>query len=150
MLRLDAWNLIFTIINILVLYVILRKFLMKPVSAIIQKRQDLIQNELSSAQQQSLSANELKKSYEEKLRVTKQEAAQIIMKARQDANTEADAIIAKATESAKRIEQKAYEKIERERDKLFQDMKQQIAALALAEATKIIQEAGEQNARANR
>ena len=38
MLRLD-WNLVFTVINLLILYVLMRKFLFKPVNEILEKRQ---------------------------------------------------------------------------------------------------------------
>ncbi|MEI3139219.1 MAG: ATP synthase F0 subunit B [Lachnospiraceae bacterium] len=37
MLRLD-WNLVFTVINLLILYVLMRKFLFKPVNEILEKR----------------------------------------------------------------------------------------------------------------
>lgn len=41
MLRLD-WNLVFTIINLIILYLILKKLLVGPVTGIIDKRQAMI------------------------------------------------------------------------------------------------------------
>ena len=41
MLRLD-FNLVFTIVNLLIWYVIIRKFLFKPINDIITKREDAI------------------------------------------------------------------------------------------------------------
>ena len=38
MLRLD-WNLLFNIINLIILYALMKRFLFKPVNAILEKRQ---------------------------------------------------------------------------------------------------------------
>ena len=38
MLRLD-WNLLFTVINLLILYFLMKRFLFKPVNEILEKRQ---------------------------------------------------------------------------------------------------------------
>lgn len=40
MLQLDVWNVLFTIINLLILFVLMRIFLYKPVQKIIAKRQE--------------------------------------------------------------------------------------------------------------
>lgn len=48
MLRLD-WNLLFTVINILILYFILMKFLLKPINNVIQKRKDNINGQIENA-----------------------------------------------------------------------------------------------------
>ena len=45
MLRLDI-NLVFTIINLLVLYFLMKKFLFKPVNNIIAQREEAIKNSL--------------------------------------------------------------------------------------------------------
>ena len=38
MLRLD-WNILFNIINLIILYLLMKRFLFKPVNAILEKRQ---------------------------------------------------------------------------------------------------------------
>lgn len=49
MLSLD-WNLLITVINLVIFYVLLRIFLFKPVNNIIEKREKLIADRLSDAQ----------------------------------------------------------------------------------------------------
>ena len=46
MLKLDIWNIVWTIVNILVLYAIFRKFLFQPVLKVIQDRENIIKNKL--------------------------------------------------------------------------------------------------------
>ena len=46
MLKLDIWNIVWTIVNILVLYAIFRKFLFQPVLKVIQDRENIIKNQI--------------------------------------------------------------------------------------------------------
>ena len=50
MLRLDI-NLVFTIINLLVLYFLLKKFLFKPVNTIIEQREEAIKKQFDEAEE---------------------------------------------------------------------------------------------------
>ena len=45
MLSVSPWNLLFTILNLLILLVLMKKFLYKPVLGIIAKRQELIDSQ---------------------------------------------------------------------------------------------------------
>ena len=49
MLRIDFWNIVFTLINILVLYAFMRHFLIGPVRKIIEDRKNTIENDLDGA-----------------------------------------------------------------------------------------------------
>ena len=49
MLKLDVWNIVFTIINLLVLYFIFKKFLFKPVLNVIKEREDKINGQFEEA-----------------------------------------------------------------------------------------------------
>ena len=49
MLKLDI-NLLYTVVNILVMYALLRKFLFKPVQDVLDKRQKMVDDELANAQ----------------------------------------------------------------------------------------------------
>ncbi len=52
MLRID-FNLVLTIINLIVLYLILRKFLFRPVMDIMEKREKMIADGISHANEES-------------------------------------------------------------------------------------------------
>lgn len=83
MLKLDIWNIVWTIVNILVLYAIFRKFLFQPVLKVIQDRENMIKDQIDNAQKVTDDANQLKTDYEKKLEVAKDEADKIIVEARQ-------------------------------------------------------------------
>ena len=59
MLSLSVSNLVITIINIFVLYSLLRKFLYKPVMGIIEKRDEMIKTQLETAKKTEQDAMQL-------------------------------------------------------------------------------------------
>ena len=63
MLNINFWNIAFTIINILVLYLFLKHFLMKPVMAILEERKQMVEKELDEAAVSSRDSDLLKKKY---------------------------------------------------------------------------------------
>ncbi len=64
MLKLDI-NLVFTILNVLILYVLVRKFLFKPVHNILEARQAEIDKQYEDVKAAQDAADELKKKYED-------------------------------------------------------------------------------------
>ena len=67
MLRVDI-NLVFTIINLLVLYLLMKKFLFGPVVAVMEKRKAMIEEQFANAAAAEKNANELKSQYEDTLK----------------------------------------------------------------------------------
>ena len=60
MLSLNPWDILWTIVNLLVLYAIFRKFLFQPVMNIIHEREDMINKQFEDAQkQQAMAVTEL-------------------------------------------------------------------------------------------
>ena len=57
-------NLVYTIINVIILYLLLRHFLIKPVTDIMEKRKQLIADGLQSAQDAQDGALKMKQEYE--------------------------------------------------------------------------------------
>ena len=49
MLNINFWNIAFTIINIVVLYLFLKRFLMKPLMSILEERKQMVEKELDEA-----------------------------------------------------------------------------------------------------
>ena len=92
MLNLD-WNIVWTIVNILVLFLLLKHFLFKPITEMMESRTAEIENNLKDAEDQKQKASELTAQYEEKLQGAHAEAAQIVSEARQRGQREYDAIL---------------------------------------------------------
>lgn len=91
MLRVDI-NLVFTIINLLVLYLLMKKFLFGPVVAVMEKRKAMIEEQFANAAAAEKNANELKSQYEDTLKTANADADNIIQEAKTTAKTEYDRI----------------------------------------------------------
>ena len=96
-------GLVWTIINLIVLFLLLRHFLINPVSNIMEQRRKLIADGLQNAQDTQDEANRLKAEYEEALSGAKKESAEIVDKARIDARAEYDRIVGEAGAKAGNI-----------------------------------------------
>ncbi len=137
MLRLD-WNMVITMINLIVLCLLLKKFLIGPVTAVMEQRQAQIEQQLQNASDAQEGAMTLKTQYEEKLKTSRDETDQILLKARADARAEYDRIVQDAGRKAGRIIEDAKQTAAQEQDKTLRDAQSQIAGLAMAAAARII------------
>lgn len=140
MLNLNFWNLLFTVINVIVLYLLLNKFLIGPVTAIMEKREAMIKNQLEHAKSTEDEAMELKKQWNEEMKQVHEKSSEIVENAKKTAKNEYDKIVGQADEQAGKIIEDAHKKIELEREKTLHDVQTEIADLAMAAATKIITE----------
>ena len=133
-------NLVWTIINVIILYLLLKKFLIKPVTAIMDKREQMVKQGLESARAQESQAKELKVKYEEALASAKEESLQLVEKARGNAQVEYDRILGEADEQAKKIKEAAKKDVELDREKAMKEMQSEVAGLALTAVSRILQE----------
>ena len=131
-------GLVWTIINLIVLFLLLRHFLINPVSNIMEQRRNLIADGLQNAQDTQDEANRLKAEYEEALSGAKKESAEIVDKARIDARAEYDRIVGEAGAKAGNIIENAKENVRIEREQTMKELQSQIAGLAIASAEKIV------------
>ena len=131
-------RLVWTIINLIVLFLLLRHFLINPVSNIMEQRRKLIADGLQNAQDTQDEANRLKAEYEEALSGAKKESAEIVDKARIDARAEYDRIVGEAGAKAGNIIENAKENVRIEREQTMKELQSQIAGLAIASAEKIV------------
>ena len=138
MLNINFWNIAFTIINILVLYLFLKHFLMKPVMAILEERKQMVEKELDEAAVSSRDADLLKKKYELSLENAKAEADDIVTKVR--ASEEYDRILKKADADAVKKADEAKKVIELEREKALNDLQASVTGLAMTAAAKLLSE----------
>lgn len=136
-LRLD-WNVVATIINLIVLYWLMKKLLYKPIQAIMDKRKELIDSQFSHAKETQDKADALKSEYEGLMGNVKEESQKIVDKARETAKADYDDKVEEASNQANRLLEEAKDNIRVERDKMLHDMESQIASLALCAAAKII------------
>ena len=122
MLKLD-WNLLFTAINIVVWYIIIKLFLFKPINNVIAKRRDAINGKFNEAEMAKKDAYALKAKYE-KARLTADEEYKRIL---EEADVKAGAVINNAKEQAKE-----------EHQKIIREADMEIARLVMEATTKLM------------
>ena len=88
MLSIDPWNILWTVVNLLVLYAIFKKFLYQPVMNVINARDEMVKSQFADAKKEQEDAKALKAEYQDKLESAKTEADQIILEARDRAQKE--------------------------------------------------------------
>ena len=138
MLNLD-WNIVWTIVNILVLFLLLKHFLFKPITEMMESRTAEIENNLKDAEDQKQKASELTAQYEEKLQGAHAEAAQIVSEARQRGQREYDAILKTAGQDAQKEQERARADMEREREEMLRGVQENVTELVLLTPSKLSQ-----------
>lgn len=138
MLKIEPWTLFWTIFNVVVLFLALRHFLIKPVMAVIDKRNALIQGQFDQAQAAQKQADEMKLEYERRLGDAKEQAAQIITDAKARAEEEHIQALEKTKAEADQMREQAKADIRLEQEQAKQELQAQIADIAMLAARKII------------
>lgn len=137
MLEFHLSTIIFTIINLLVLFLILKKLLFGRVNAVLEQRAALVKSEIASAEDNNRRAEELKTQYESKLTDARHEAAKIVADAQNRAQRVYEGKMAEAETDAKRIRSEAEAQIVSERDTMLRGARNEVATLALMAAAKV-------------
>ncbi len=137
MFTLELSNIIFTVVNVLILYFLMRKFLIGPVRSIMEQRQQMIEGSFAEAQRKNDEANELKSQYEAKIVSAEDEAQQIVADAREKANDEYNRRVNSAINYSNRIRTEARERISAEEEQAKKDVLSSVASLAMAAAVKV-------------
>ena len=123
-------DLIINIINIIVLFVIVRGLAYKPVKKFLDARKERVSKELNDAAQAKQTAEEEALKYKELTEKSKAEGTEIINEAERTAKENAAEIIETAKKKAAEITEKARETASREHDVQLAAMKGDIADLA--------------------
>lgn len=138
MLNINFWNIVWTVVNLLVLYGVFRKFLYQPVMKVIKARENMVKEQFDSAKENKEQAEKMKADYEERLAAARTEADQIIVEARARAEEEHARSVEHTREETEHMLEKAKADIANEQEKAQQTAQAEIAKLALMAARKII------------
>jgi F-type H+-transporting ATPase subunit b len=122
---------IITIINSVLLVLILRAILFKPVTKFMAERAQRIQASIDLAEKEKSHARNLLQQYQEKLKTADTEAEGIMRAAREQAVAEADRILAESKAEAERITETARTKLETDRLAALSLFKTEAAALVV-------------------
>jgi len=135
----DLTEIIFALVNFLILVFFLGKFLYKPTLAMFEKRRNTIQTALDDAANAREEAIKAKEDYEMQIADAESEAREIVKEARLHAEQQAAKIIEEAATEAAALKAQAASNIEREKARAVNDMKVQVAELAILVAQQVME-----------
>ena len=135
-----SWELLFQIINTVILFLVLKKILFKPVLNIIEKRENMIKEDLATGAKAKNEGIALKKEYEEKVSVAKEEGREIIKQATARAEEKSNQIISDAQAEAISLKAKASKEIEQQREQAVAEIRNDISDIAILAESKVLEE----------
>ena len=108
----NFWQTLISLCNLLIIFLIMKKFLFKPVQAMMKTRREQVDKIYSDADESRESANQMKHEYEQKMASARQEADS---------------------------QQKAEEEIAQQKKQMLQDIRSEISGLAVDIASKVVE-----------
>ncbi len=133
------WSLLFIIGNIVILYLIMKRFFFEKIRNFMQKRENDIVQSYENAEKVNSEANKIKELYNEQIENIENERKEIIKAAKIKADAQAKDIINEAEAKVLLMIKHAEEEIKRQQKNSIEAMKQEIVDLAIIAAEKIIE-----------
>lgn len=138
-LRISLTDVVLVLISTFLIVMFARKFFWDKLLNFIQKRQDLIQENIDSSQSLKAEAEQIKEQYDDKMKNAGKEAHEIIESAKATANEEKKQILLSAQNEAALIKEKACQDIEKEKRNAQKEMRNAISDVALQAAKQLIE-----------
>lgn len=137
-----------TLVAMLFLFILLSYLLFNPARKMLQKRKELIQGQLEEAASAKQDALTMKEEYDSKLAGVEDESAELLAEARKKAKSREAEIVAEAKEEAHRIVIRAEKEVSLEKDKVRDEMKQEIVQAATLMAGKFVEKSMDESVQA--
>ncbi len=135
----DIGTILFSWLNLLLLFFGLKHFLFKPVNDILEKRQAMVDQSITAAENAQTEAEAAKTEYTQKLSNAKEESAEMLRKATKKAQQRSDEIVAAAKEEAAGIMARNTESLEREKRRAENELRGTVSELAVMMAEKVVE-----------
>lgn len=135
----NLWTMLFAWINLLILYLLLKKIAFKPLNDMINSRQKEVDDMFSDAEKSKAQADIMKTEYEEKISRAKEESEEIIKTAHRKALLKEEEILKEADAQAERLLARAEEQIAMEKKRAINEVKDEVSLLAIGIASAVIE-----------
>ena len=133
------WEIITQLINLLLLILLLKHFLFKPVQNVLNARQAEIDKDYTDAEAALNKAETMRNEYEQRIADAKAEASDIVKTATRKAQLHGEEIVRDAQAEAAHLKEKANEQIEQEKKKAMNELKNEISGIAVDIASKVVE-----------
>lgn len=137
--RLD-YTYVFQILNFVILFLLLRRYFFGPVKAYLDRREQHIRTLIASAEEDRKAASKLKDDLEREISRARDEARDIVARARRDADAFRAEARDLAAKDASLILARAREELAREKEKAIRDIRKEAVDLSLIAASRVLRE----------
>jgi F-type H+-transporting ATPase subunit b len=137
---LNIYEIAFTILNTIIVFLFLKHFFFGKVGVFMQKRSDAIALKIKDADENYAKADKLGREYEMKIASAEAEGRKIVEEYKSKADSIYLSITGEAKNEADLIRERAKIDVQRERDKARDEIKAQVVVLSLLAASKAIGE----------
>lgn len=131
-------NLLYHILNFILMYVIVRTLVYNPVRKFMKARTERIAAETEEAESKLREADELQKQYDVKLQKAHEEAILLLKESEERAEGSAQKIIDEAEHKSKQLIRSSREQIEIEQQSALEKQREELADLAVEIASKVL------------
>lgn len=134
----NIWHILASLLNLVILFLIIKKVLYKPVRKMLAERQEHIAEQYHNAEEAQRLAEESKEEYSKKLAAADSECNSLLQEAEANSQRLSSEIISDARDKAEVILRSADTEIELERKKAMQQLKYNAAGLSVELAEKLL------------
>ena len=134
----NFWHILISLANLTILFLLIKKFLYKPVKKMFENREKELADKYAEADDAIEKANADRLAWEEKLTSADDEADEIIKNATAVAKKRADQIVEDASSQAKIIINEAQTEAKLELEKSRSDFKNEVVEVSTAVAEKML------------
>ena len=132
------WSSLMILCNVFILYLILRKFFWEKIKKFMDDRAAAVQDAIDAAEAVNKRADEKMANYSKRIANVEEEGREIIKASKQQADAQAQIIIEEARKQASDIIAKAEKTIELEKSQAMEEMRKEIASIAMLAAEQIV------------
>ena len=135
----NLWQILVSLCNLLIMFLILRRFLFEPVQRMLSERQQQVDDVYAAADRDRADAGSMRTQYEHRLAQARDEADGIVRNATQTAQRRGEEIVNEASAQAAHLKQKAQQEIALERRQMLTDVRSEISDMAVSIASKVVE-----------
>ena len=133
------WTFIAQIANLFIQVYLVKRFLFKPINAMLEKRKAMADAQIQDAVKAKEEAEAMKAEYEQNMLEAKNKASEILTNAQRTAAIQSEEMLKEASAQAAAMKSKAESDIAQEKRKAVNEVKDEIGGLAMEIAGKVIE-----------
>jgi len=136
----NVYTMIFQLVNVLILFYFLKRFLYKPLGDFLKKRREDLKSLFDEAESRKVEAEGLYEDYRAKLENAHAQVRSIIEQAKQEAAALRQEFTQKAEQEAENMKIQARQEIERQKTRAISELTEKVADLSVMISSKILEE----------